>query len=100
MRARRNRVEVPNAAHGLDPLGLVSRMSELFPEVADVHVHAAVVGRQPAIEDGLGKFFPCNDLTCCAQEHFQKVELDGGEFDELVGFTFSTCSRAVRHAAK
>src|SRR5438874_13330917 len=50
VRLRRTRVDVADAAHSPDALGLADAVAELLAQVADVHVYAPVEDRKLAPE--------------------------------------------------
>src|SRR5205085_6494804 len=70
------RVDVADAAHGLNPLDLTHLVAELFAQVADVHVYAAVEDRQLAAQGRAHQVFPFDDAPRRRQQQDEYLVLD------------------------
>src|ERR1044071_4908923 len=72
----RARVDVADAADGLDSLGLTGAVAELLAEVADVHVDAAVEDRQLATQHRADEVFAFDDEPGRVQELDENLIFD------------------------
>src|SRR5919205_431164 len=77
----RARVDVADAAHGLDPFGLTGAVAELLAEVADVHVDAAVEDRQLAPEHLAHELFALDDEPGGAEQQDENLVLGVRQLD-------------------
>src|SRR5207244_4187609 len=78
-------IDVADTANGFDPLHAVELMPQLLAQVADVHVDAAVKGREFATQYFFDEFFPPGYLSGGAQQSFQEIVFDRGQLDCLTG---------------
>jgi hypothetical protein len=62
-------------------LETVQLVAQLLAQVTDVHVDAAIEGRQFAAQHFLNQIFSLDYLTRIAQQNFEQVVFDSGEFN-------------------
>src|SRR5215469_6888233 len=58
---------------------------ELLPQMADVHIEKAIVGRGLALKQRSGDLVARDDAPRGSNKHLQQIELRRGEFDPLPG---------------
>src|SRR5437868_3819 len=75
----RKQIDVTAAADGLDAFLLAVIRAELAPQVAHMHVNAAVHGRHGPAQRGLRKVLTADDLSRIAQKSVKQVELGSGK---------------------
>ena len=77
--ARKN---IAYTSNGLDVL-IVLGVAQLFADLADVHIDAAIEGRKLAAEHGIHQPFARHHASGLAQQHFQQIELDRSQIHGL-----------------
>src|SRR5437588_3971522 len=75
-RLRLPRVDVADAAHGLDPLDLADVVAELLAQVADVHVYAAVEEGEFAAQRRAHEVFTLDDAPRRREQQDEYLVLD------------------------
>src|SRR6476660_1156312 len=75
----RKQIDVTAATDGLDALLLAIVGAELAPQVAHVHVNAAVHGGHGAAQRGLRQVFTADDLPRIAEKCIEQIELGASE---------------------
>src|SRR5215204_6105842 len=96
---RRPRVDIADAADGLDSLGVARAVAELLAEVTDVHVDAAVEDRQLAPEHRAHEVFALDDESGRAQELDENLVLDVRQLRRLAAAPDLTRPRIDLHVA-
>src|SRR5689334_7688130 len=79
----RKQIDITAAADGLDALLFAVIGAELAPQVAYMHVNAAVHGRHGPAQRGLRQIFPADDLSRITQKRIKQIELRSGEAHRL-----------------
>src|SRR5581483_11281352 len=75
----RKQVHIAAAAYGLDSLLVAIIRPKLAPQIAHMHVNAAVHGGHRAAQRGLRQVFTSNDLSWTAQESVEQIEFGAGK---------------------
>src|SRR2546421_413495 len=83
VRLGRARVDVADAAHSPDPLGLAGPVAELLAQVAYVHVYAPVEDRQLAPQHRAHEVFARHNPTGGREKHDQNFVLDIRQLDRI-----------------
>src|SRR5437763_6954772 len=83
VRLRRARVDVADAAHSPDALGLADAVAELLAQVAYVHVYAPVEDRQLAPEHRAHEVFARHHTPGGREKHDKYLVLDVGQLDHF-----------------
>src|SRR5215475_3540082 len=78
----RTRKDVSDAAHRLDVFIAVG-VAQLLANLADVHVNAAVEGREFTAEHRVHQPFPRNHSPRLAQQHFEQIEFHRSQVHRL-----------------
>ena len=68
-------IEVPDSAHGFDPLGAIRQGPEFPPQMADVKIDAALERGEWPAERNAGQLFPVHNSSCITHEHLKEIEL-------------------------
>src|SRR5438552_2405118 len=84
---RRRNVEISDSAHTLDPFSSVRQQSDLFAQIADMSVDAAIKRREFAAEHITRQLLAADNLTGGVQQHFEQVKLDGRKTDRFTAAT-------------
>jgi hypothetical protein len=79
----RHRIEVPEAAHPLDPLRAVGMEAEFLAQVASMHVDAAVKGGKIPTEHVPDPHLARHHPSGRPQEYLQQLEFDRREVQTL-----------------
>src|SRR5882724_3492316 len=79
----RKQIDVTAATDGLDAFLLSVIRPELAPQIAHMHVNAAVHGRHWPAQGGLREVLTADDFSRTAQERIQKIEFGPGKSDRF-----------------
>src|SRR5579859_2618524 len=72
-------INITAATDGLDALLLAVIRAELTPQVAHMHINAAVHGRHGPAQRGLRQVFTADDLSRIAQKRIKQIKLRSGK---------------------
>src|SRR5882724_6517753 len=75
----RKKINVTAATDGLDAFLLSIIRPEFAPQIAHMHVNAAVHGRHWPAQGGLREVLTADDFSRTAQERIQKIEFGPGK---------------------
>jgi hypothetical protein len=73
------REDVSDATHCFDVVAAAVGIAQLFADFADVHIDAAVEGRELPAENGIDQMLASDHASGFAQQHVQEIEFDRGQ---------------------
>src|SRR5262249_3384902 len=85
--------DVSHAAHGLDVVAAIVGVAELFADLADVHIDAAVEGGKLAAEHYIDEVLAGHDASRFAQQNVQEIEFHGGQLYRFAILADDACGR-------
>ena len=80
---RRLGIQVADISHRADPLGSIGQRTEFLAQVTDVDVNTAIKRGKFAVEPSAEKVFSWKHAPARFHKHFEKIEFNSGQLDDL-----------------